>query len=256
MEGILGQDGAQAHNAAFAILLMLSGMLLTSSAGWFVGNARMAWAARKLADASRWARDGAVKVAAPAAAAGAVAMSPAAFAATPYPAPLAVTVPAPASIRYGAPLATVPTVTVADRARADTPGCAHASTPDPVNCAHASTPATAQRADADTGRPRPARAKASRSQHAPRQARVEDGQKLDTGTEGRSASRYQRVRAAVVAGTLKPSVRAVQAAEGGGTVVVRRYLQTMVDEGLLARTASGYELMRRPAHPNQIELAL
>lgn len=258
MESILGEDGAQAHNAAFSILLMLSGMLLTSSAGWFVGNARMGWAARKLGDAGRWARDGAAKVAMPAAAAGVVAMSPAAFAApaptSPAPQSLAAAAPSPSAIRYSVPLAavpTMPTVTVADRA------CA--STPAPVDRAHASTPAPAERADADTVQPQPAKAKASRSQRrAPRATRVEDGQKLDTGTEGKAAARYQRVRAAVASGQVKPSVRAIQSAEGGGTVVVRRYLQTMADEGLIERKPSGqgYALLRRPVHPDQMALTL
>lgn len=250
MESILGPDGAQAHNAAFSILLMLSGMLLTSSAGWFVGNARMGWAARKLGDAGRWARDGAAKVAMPAAAAGVVAMSPAAFAApapaTPAPQSLAAAAPSPSSIRYSVPLAAVPAVL--DRARADT-----------ADRARASTPAPTERADADTVQPPPASAKASRSQRrAPRATRVEDGQKLDTGTEGKAAARYQRVRAAVVSGQVKPSVRAIQSAEGGGTVVVRRYLQTMADEGLIERKPSGqgYVLLRRPGHPDQMALTL
>lgn len=250
MESILGPDGAQAHNAAFSILLMLSGMLLTSSAGWFCGNARMSWAARKLGDAGRWARDGAAKVAMPAAAAGVVAMSPAAFAApapaSPAPQSLAAAAPSTSTIRYSVPLATVPAMP--DRAHADT-----------ADRARASTPAPAERADAGTVQPTPASAKASRSQRrAPRATRVEDGQKLDTGTEGKAAARYRRVRAAVASGQVKPSVRAIQSAEGGGTVVVRRYLQTMADEGLIERKPSGqgYVLLRRPVHPDQIELTL
>lgn len=250
MESILGQDGAQAHNAAFSILLMLSGMLLTSSAGWFIGHARLGWAARRLGDAGRWARDGAAKVAAPAAAAGVVAMSPAAFAAPaaahPTPPAMAAAVPAPSAVRYSAPLAAVPAML--DRAHASTPGRADAS-----------TPVTAERASADAVQPQPASAKASRSQRrAPRATRVDDGQKLDTGTEGRAAARYQRVRAAVAAGQVKPSVRAIQSAEGGGTLVVRRYLQTMADEGLIERKpgGQGYLLLRRPAHPDQLALTL
>jgi hypothetical protein len=250
MESILGEDGAQAHNAAFSILLMLSGMLLTSSAGWFVGNARMGWAARKLGDAGRWARDGAAKVAMPAAAAGVVAMSPAAFAApapaSPAPQSLTAAAPSPSTIRYSVPLATVPAML--DRAHADT-----------ADRARTSTPAPTERVDVDTVQPPPASAKASRSQRrAPRATRVEDGQKLDTGTEGKAAARYQRVRAAVASGQVKPSVRAIQSAEGGGTVVVRRYLQTMADEGLIERKPSGqgYVLLRRPVHPDQIELTL
>ena len=267
MESILGPDGAQAHNAAFSILLMLSGMLLTSSAGWFVGNARMGWAARKLGDAGRWARDGAAKVAMPAAAAGVVAMSPAAFAApapaSPAPQSLAAAAPSPSSIRYSVPLATVPVAHAAapglHRAHADTLHRVDASTPPQADRAHASTPAAAAQADTVTEQPPPAERKASRSQRrAPRASRVDDGSKLDTGTAGKAAARYQRVRAAVASGQIKPSVRAIQSAEGGGTVVVRRYLQTMADEGLIERKpgGQGYALLRRPAHPDQIELTL
>lgn len=280
MESILGDDGAQAHNAAFAILLMLSGMLLTSSAGWFVGNARLAWAARQLGAAGRWARDGAARVAVPAAVAGSAAMMGTAAHAAPSPAPVARMVPAPtpSSIRYSIMPVAAP---AQDRARADTLHCTDASTPAQGNCAHAdtvaatecadaSTPPQDDRAHADTAAPADcadadtvpavrAQAKASRSQRrTPRADRVEDGQKIDTGTKGKSAARYLRVRAAVTAGQLKPSVRAIQAAEGGGTVVVRRYLQSLVDEGLIARKANGqgYELQRQPDHPSQHELAL
>lgn len=261
MEGILGEDGAQAHNAAFAILLMLSGMLLTSSAGWFVGNARLAWAARKLGDAGLWARDGAARVAVPAAAAGAAVMGTAAYAAPmPSPDPVAMTMPAADAIRYSAPLAVMPAVqtvtTGLDRAHASTPPRADVSTPAPAERAHASTPAAVEQAEAVTAQPAPAARKPSQSQRKARATRVDDGSKLDTGTDGKAAARYQRVRAAVASGQVKPSVRAIQSAEGGGTVVVRRYLQAMTDEGLIARTASGYELARAPTRPDQMTLTL
>ena len=263
MESILGEDGAKTHNAAFSILLMLSGMLLTSSAGWFVGNARMGWAARKLGEAGRWARDGAAKVAVPAAAAGVVAMSPSAFAApalaSPAPQSMTAAAPSPSEIRYSAPLAAVPTVTALDRAYVDTPDRARMSTPVQEDCAHVSTPDPGECADVDTVQPAPEPTKASRSQRrAPRVTRVDDGRKIDTGTEGKASARYQRVRTAVASGQIKPSVRAIQSAEGGGTVVVRRYLQTLAAEGVIEPkpNGQGYALLRAPVNPGQMALTL
>lgn len=263
MESILGNDGAQAHNAAFSILLMLSGMLLTSSAGWFVGNARMGWAARKLGEAGRWARDGAARVAVPAAVAGSAAvMGTTAYATpTPPPAPASMTMPAaaPGAIRYSMPGAgTVPAARL-DRAHTGTLPRADVSTPAPAERAHASTPPPVECADASTAQPAPTVRKPSQSpRKAPRATRVDDGGKLDTGTEGKAAARYQRVRAAVASGELKPSVRSIVAAEKSGNIVARRYLQTMVDEGVIERKphGQGYALLRAPTHPDQIELTL
>ena len=69
---------------------------------------------------------------------------------------------------------------------------------------------------------------------------VADGSKIDAGTSGRAAARYNRVKSAVTAGTLKPSVRAIQAGEGGGTLVVRRYLHKLAEEGLIVQKGRGW----------------
>ena len=61
----------------------------------------------------------------------------------------------------------------------------------------------------------------------------------------RAESRYQRVRHGVMAGHIKPSVRGIQARAGGGTVVVRGYLQRLQTEGVTARSGQGW--MRTPA---------
>jgi hypothetical protein len=68
------------------------------------------------------------------------------------------------------------------------------------------------------------------------------GTKLDTGTTGHAATRYNRIKAAVKAGKLKPSTRALQAAEGGGGAVVAAYLQQLETDGVIVRTGRGYEL--------------
>lgn len=54
--------------------------------------------------------------------------------------------------------------------------------------------------------------------------------------------RYQRLRAGVLAGQIKPSVRALREAGGGGTDTVRRYLQQLATEGVIAKNGQGYTL--------------
>ena len=66
--------------------------------------------------------------------------------------------------------------------------------------------------------------------------------------------RYERIRAGIVAGTIKPSVRAVQAAEGGGTAEVRACLQRLERDGLLVRAGQGWALLQPPVDANQMDL--
>ena len=73
---------------------------------------------------------------------------------------------------------------------------------------------------------------------------VPDGAKLDAGTTGKAATRYNRIKAAVKAGTLKPSMRAIQASEGGGGVVVRRYLQQLEADGVIVSKGRGYAVVK------------
>jgi hypothetical protein len=54
--------------------------------------------------------------------------------------------------------------------------------------------------------------------------------------------RYQRLRAGVLAGQIKPSVRALREAGGGGTDTVRRYLQQLAAEGVITKEGQGYSL--------------
>lgn len=66
--------------------------------------------------------------------------------------------------------------------------------------------------------------------------------------------RYERILAGIEAGTIKPSVRAVQAAEGGGTAEVRACLQGMERDGILVRAGQGWALLRRPVDTRQMNL--
>lgn len=51
--------------------------------------------------------------------------------------------------------------------------------------------------------------------------------------------RYEQVRAGVMAGTLKPSVRSLQAAFGGSTTTAREHLNRLHDEGLIQDMGPG-----------------
>lgn len=64
----------------------------------------------------------------------------------------------------------------------------------------------------------------------------------DTGTVGKSAGRYELVRAGVIAGTIKPSIRGIQAAEGGSKDVVGRYIKQLAADGLIVPHGRGYAL--------------
>lgn len=87
-----------------------------------------------------------------------------------------------------------------------------------------------QPAEVKTITEKPVKAKKSRTAKP-----VTDGKKMDSGTEGKTAARYKRIKAAVIAGTLKPSTRSLNAAEGAGNVVSCRYLAKLAEEGVIER---------------------
>jgi hypothetical protein len=64
----------------------------------------------------------------------------------------------------------------------------------------------------------------------------------DTGTVGKSAGRYELVKAGVIAGTIKPSIRGIQAAEGGSKEVVGRYIKQLAADGVIVPSGRGYAL--------------
>ncbi|QBY56096.1 hypothetical protein [Cupriavidus oxalaticus] len=64
----------------------------------------------------------------------------------------------------------------------------------------------------------------------------------DSGTGEDDGARFQRVRADILAGRLKPSLRAVYAAHGATQAVARRYLAAMEASGEIQRVGQGYVL--------------
>ncbi len=62
----------------------------------------------------------------------------------------------------------------------------------------------------------------------------------DTGTA--EDDRYQRLRTAVLAGEVKPSVRSIREAGYGGTDAVRRYLQQLASDGVIVKSGQGYTM--------------
>lgn len=83
----------------------------------------------------------------------------------------------------------------------------------------------------------------AQSSHTPQPKRVtvEVGSKRDSGVGPLDGHRYRRVVKAVRSGKLIPSVRAIQALEGGGTSTVRGYLQQMERDGVIVRSGRGYK---------------
>lgn len=82
-------------------------------------------------------------------------------------------------------------------------------------------------------------AQVSKPQKAKPAVREVQPQKVDTGTGDRDGSRYRRVRDAVKAGSLRPSIPAIQKAEGGSYRTVTGYLDQMAADGLIRKHPSG-----------------
>ena len=159
----------------------------------------------------------------------------------------------------GVPLAAIPAaaafaapgVTVTAPAVAATPGRA-AVTPEshPAQAqAPAASPSSQFRAVTATAETQPRRKASTR-----KRAAVEVGSKRDSGVGDLDGHRYRRIAASVRAGRLKPSIRAIQAAEGGGTATVRGYMQQMERDGVIERTSKGYALRGSPVDPRQMNL--
>ncbi|MFM2329903.1 MAG: hypothetical protein RLZZ494_2006 [Pseudomonadota bacterium] len=109
------------------------------------------------------------------------------------------------------------------------------------NAQAAQAPTVAQvpaaKPDPDAAKPKPeAEAKPKRS---PVRDVLATGQKVDTGTGERDGSRYRRVLDAVKAGSLRPSIPAIQKAEGGSYRTITGYLEAMASEGVIQKHPSG-----------------
>ena len=96
--------------------------------------------------------------------------------------------------------------------------------------------------------PEPARSEAAPVQSAVQASNDAGTDSQEVGTVEHEAGTgsddcYQRLRAAVLAGEVKPSVRALREARYGGTDAVRRYQQQLAAEGLITKTTKGYALV-------------
>ncbi len=68
------------------------------------------------------------------------------------------------------------------------------------------------------------------------------GSVRDTGTGDDDGARFQRVKEGVETGRIKPSLRAIYAAEGASQEVARRYLVELEQAGVIERSGRGYAL--------------
>lgn len=73
-------------------------------------------------------------------------------------------------------------------------------------------------------------------------ASVAAGKKVDTGVGEADGSRYGRVLAAVKAGEIPPSIRAIQGRFGGSPRTVQGYQAQMLAEGVIVQKGQGYAL--------------
>ena len=60
--------------------------------------------------------------------------------------------------------------------------------------------------------------------------------------EAQRDTRYEHLRAGVAVGAIKPSVRGLQAVSAMGTATARRYLEQMLEEGIIVKAGQGYAL--------------
>lgn len=157
----------------------------------------------------------------------------------------------------GVPLAAIPAAFAAPGVTVTAPAAAliqagatvtPESHPDPAQAPPASPASQAPAVAATTE-------KQTKPKAAPRKrAPVEVGSKRDSGVGDLDGHRYRRIVASVRAGRLKPSIRAIQQAEGGGTATVRAYMQQMERDGVIERNRKGYALRGAPVDPRQMNL--
>lgn len=63
--------------------------------------------------------------------------------------------------------------------------------------------------------------------------------------EAQRDTRYDHLKAGVTVGAIKPSVRGLQAVASMGTATARRYLEQMLEEGVIVRSGQGYTLAQQ-----------
>lgn len=251
--GVLGDGGVQLFSAAGAVAFILAGVAAVSVGGLLVGIARSHATAARAATAPASAAAGAIaphrivdQVTPPYSAArrwAAAGVPAAAIPAAAFAAPvMSVTAPAYPAASYSVPVATAPAAPIA---------------PDSVQTLGTRTaPDSVQSSAGSGGAVEQALVKRRAAPRKPRSAPVEVGHKRDSGVGAEDGYRYRRIRDAVQAGTLTPSIRAIQAAQGGGTDIVRGYLQELERDGVIARQGRGYALRGAPVDPRQMDMAV
>ncbi|MDD2728339.1 hypothetical protein [Malikia sp.] len=263
--GVLGNGGVQLFSAAGAVAFILAGVAAVSVGGLLVGIARSHATAARAATAPASAAAGAIaphrivdQVTPPYSAArrwAAAGVPAAAIPAAAFAAPvMSVTAPAYPAASYSAPVATAPAAPIAPDS-VHTPGTRTA----PVSVQsqpNETAPNPVQSSDGSGGAVEQAPAKRRAAPRKPRSAPVEVGHKRDSGVGAEDGYRYRRIRDAVQAGTLTPSIRAIQAAQGGGTDIVRGYLQELERDGVIARQSRGYALRGAPVDQRQMSMAV
>jgi len=74
---------------------------------------------------------------------------------------------------------------------------------------------------------------------------VEKGVQRDTGTDGKAKYRYEDLKKSVLAGHTRPSIRGVRSYCGCRQSVAQRYIDALMLDGVIERTANGrYQLKR------------
>lgn len=217
---ILGAAGALAYAVARGLLVSLGGLVMFGAAGALLRPERSAPGAVR----AESGQAGAHGVLPPSAQALPIRFAPGRFAIAAA-APLAAFAPAAPLQAQAAP---VPFQAAApNTGRAATAASASMQArPDAAESTH----------QAQEPMPRAARPRRSTA--------ATSGGRRDTGTDAADGSRFQRIRAAIKAGTLRPGLNAIQKAEGGSAPVVRRYLAELEREGLIRRHGRGYVLSK------------
>ncbi len=81
---------------------------------------------------------------------------------------------------------------------------------------------------------------------------------MDTGTTGNAATRYNRIKAGVLAGKIRPSINALMNLEGEyvGQAVAREYISAMERDGVLVKDGRFWKLAPQPVaiDPRQMNL--
>lgn len=200
----LGTTGALAYTVARAVLVSVMGLIMCGAAGALLRAARQASAPQA---------------------------KPAVAPATPAQAAIK-TVAQPGSTGTVAPVQKLPTASVASAS-----GRWRSAAAMPL--AVLAAPAVAMAAPTVVAQPAaavaPTRAAASTTPAAQPDSTPASHA---TGTD----ARYQRLRTAVMAGHVKPSVRAMHAAVGGSTLAIREYQQRLASEGAIVKAGQGYRL--------------